>query len=129
MTMKEQLCSKDIDLLTVSGECNHSLLSATLPNFTQYLDCHTKGITNSALAICKHQGCIQLKNPPPMGCFDHKFVHLLPHIHPVGTETPQRKTVKVWTEEAKEQLRDCFDTLDWNALCSPHWVDINSVME
>lgn len=42
-------------------------------------------------------------------------------VHTVRVETDSiEKDSKVWTEETKEQMRDCFDTKDWDTLCSPH---------
>lgn len=30
-------------------------------------------------------------------------------------------------EEASEQMRDCFNNMDWDILCSPHGEDIESL--
>ncbi|XP_060947988.1 serine/threonine-protein phosphatase PP1-beta catalytic subunit-like [Limanda limanda] len=37
------------------------------------------------------------------------------------------RTVKEWSEETSARLRDCFETTDWEALCSPHGTDIDSM--
>ncbi|KAL0158830.1 hypothetical protein M9458_046906, partial [Cirrhinus mrigala] len=50
---------------------------------------------------------------------DHNLVNSLPVYTPVVT---------IWTEEASEQLRDCFYITDWDVLCSPHGKDIDSLI-
>lgn len=35
----------------------------------------------------------------------------------------------MWTEEAKEQMRDYLDTTDWDTLGSPNEGDIDSVTD
>ena len=42
-------------------------------------------------------------------------------------EPAQKKSVKEWTDEASERLRDCFQTTDWETLCSSHGEVINSL--
>ncbi|KAI3367576.1 hypothetical protein L3Q82_026208 [Scortum barcoo] len=34
-----------------------------------------------------------------------------------------------WSEEARDALRDCFDTTDWEVLCGPHEQDIDSLTD
>ncbi|KAI3362698.1 hypothetical protein L3Q82_001765 [Scortum barcoo] len=38
-------------------------------------------------------------------------------------------SVKQWSEEASDALRDCFDTTDWEVLCGPHEQDIDSLTD
>ncbi|XP_078794428.1 uncharacterized protein LOC144988179 [Oryzias latipes] len=47
----------------------------------------------------------------------------------VKQQKPQIKTVKIWTEEVTERLRECFSTTDWDVLCSPHGEDIDSLTD
>ncbi|KAK3570114.1 hypothetical protein QTP86_011313 [Hemibagrus guttatus] len=42
------------------------------------------------------------------------------HFPLVKREPPQKKSVKIWSEEVCERLRDCFDITDWETLCSSH---------
>lgn len=30
------------------------------------------------------------------------------------------RTVRSWTQEAKEALQDCFESTDWDVVCEPH---------
>lgn len=36
-------------------------------------------------------------------------------------------TVKKWTEEAEEALKDCFDSTVWEELCDSDWEDNGSL--
>ncbi|XP_037539687.1 spatacsin [Nematolebias whitei] len=38
-------------------------------------------------------------------------------------------TVKQWTEETEEALRDCFSSTVWEELCAPHGEDIDSITD
>ncbi|RXN29760.1 RNA-directed DNA polymerase from mobile element jockey [Labeo rohita] len=63
------------------------------------------------------------------GSSDHNLVNLLPVYTPVvKQQSPQGKEVMIWTEEASEQLRDCFNITDWDVLCSPHGEDVDSLI-
>ncbi|KAI3372209.1 hypothetical protein L3Q82_007061 [Scortum barcoo] len=53
-----------------------------------------------------------------------------PCLHTCGEETaPNKRRVKQWSEEARDALRDCFDTTDWEVLCGPHEQDIDSLTD
>ena len=39
------------------------------------------------------------------------------------------RTLKKWSQEAEEELRGCFESTDWNALCEPHGDDITSMTD
>ncbi|XP_032365422.1 uncharacterized protein LOC116680796 [Etheostoma spectabile] len=65
---------------------------------------------------------------PPLGRSDHNLVHLVPDYPPVGTkQQPVERLVKQWSEEVSDRLRDCFETTDWEALCTPHGTDTDSM--
>uniref|UniRef100_A0A8C7Z516 Reverse transcriptase domain-containing protein n=1 Tax=Oryzias sinensis TaxID=183150 RepID=A0A8C7Z516_9TELE len=69
-------------------------------------------------------------NPlPPLGRSDHNLVHLVPEYKPRAKREPpkKKKSVRAWTDEARERLRDCFQTTDWETLCSSHGDDIDSL--
>ena len=38
-------------------------------------------------------------------------------------------TVRGWSEETEEALRDCFETTVWEELCDPHGEDIDSLTD
>lgn len=67
---------------------------------------------------------------PPLSRSDHNLVHLVTDYTPVVTkQQPVKRLVKQWSEEATDRLRDCFETTDWEALCSPHSSDIDSMTQ
>ena len=39
----------------------------------------------------------------------------------------ETRTVKAWTEESEEALRDCVDSTVWDQLCVSHGEDIDSL--
>ncbi|KAI3377736.1 hypothetical protein L3Q82_008883, partial [Scortum barcoo] len=47
----------------------------------------------------------------------------------VKRQPPNKRCVKQWSEEARDALRDCFDTTDWEVLCGPHEQDIDSLTD
>ncbi|KAI4880800.1 hypothetical protein NFI96_015512, partial [Prochilodus magdalenae] len=62
------------------------------------------------------------------GTSDHNLVHLLPLYKPlVHGEPVVTHTVKKWTAETEEALKDCFNTTLWEELCDPYGEDINGL--
>ncbi|KAK2846486.1 hypothetical protein Q5P01_009485 [Channa striata] len=95
-------------LILISEDFNHACLplSATLPNFTQYVNCHTRDNKTLDLLYANTKNAYTSTPLPPLGRSDHNLVFLSPAYTPgVKKQTPQVKTVKIWTEEAREQLR------------------------
>ena len=39
------------------------------------------------------------------------------------------RTVKRWSEETEEALRDCFESTVWEELCDPHGEDIDNLTD
>ena len=63
---------------------NYALLSTTLPNFTQYVDIHTRDTKKPGLAVCQHKGGLQLITPPPAWPLRPQPGYSPPHLHPCG---------------------------------------------
>ncbi|XP_078791709.1 uncharacterized protein LOC110013806 isoform X2 [Oryzias latipes] len=119
-------------LILISGDFNHACtpLSATLSNFTQYVNCLTRDRKTLDLFYANIKNAYASAPLPPLGRSDHNLVHLSSAYTPVvKQQKPQIKTVKIWTEEVTERLRDCFSTTDWDVLCSPHGEDIDSLTD
>ncbi|KAK2847603.1 hypothetical protein Q5P01_010602 [Channa striata] len=115
-------------LLLISGDFNHASLSSTLPTFTQYVKCRTRNNKTLDLLYANVKDAYTSSPLPPLGRSDRNLVHLRPEYTPrVRRQPAQTKTVKLWTDEAYERLRDCFETTDWDTLCSSHGDDINSL--
>lgn len=67
---------------------------------------------------------------PPLGRSDHNLVHLLHVYKPLVHRQPAvTRTVRRWSEETEEALRDCFETTVWEEHCDPHGEDINSLTD
>ncbi|KAI4881116.1 hypothetical protein NFI96_026359, partial [Prochilodus magdalenae] len=59
---------------------------------------------------------------------DHNLVHLLPVYKPlVHREPAVTRTVKKWSKETEEALKDCFETTVWEELSDPNGEDIDSL--
>lgn len=78
---------------------------------------------NARPILCQSQGGEQLITPT----LDHDPVHLLPAYRPLVHREPViTRTVRRWSEETEEVLRDCFETV-WKKLFDPHGEDIYSL--
>ena len=52
---------------------------------------------------------------PPLGQSDHHVVHLLPkYRQKVKTEGTQTKSCQLWTHDSIEELRGCFEAMNWD---------------
>ena len=58
-------------LIIISGDFNHASLSATLPNLTQYVDCHTRDNKTLDLLFAKIKEAYSSSPLPPLGHSDH----------------------------------------------------------
>ena len=115
-------------LFLISGDFNHASLSSTLPTFTQYVTCHTRENKTLDLLYVNIKEAYNSSPLPPLGRSDHNLVHLLPVYKPLVNRQPvEIHTVKAWTEESEEALRDCFDSTVWEELCVSHGEDIDSL--
>ncbi|TWW53320.1 hypothetical protein D4764_0013870 [Takifugu flavidus] len=65
---------------------------------------------------------------PPLGRADHNLVHLQPVYKPLVQRQPAvTRTVKKWSEEAQEALKDCFNTILWDVFSDTHGEDIDNL--
>lgn len=99
-------------LLLISGDFNHVSLSLTLPNFTQYVTCHTRDNKTLDLLYANVKDGYSSSPLPPLGCSDHNLVHLISvYKSLVKQQPPMTRSVRRWTEKASEELRYCFETI------------------
>ncbi|KAJ4946601.1 hypothetical protein JOQ06_024265 [Pogonophryne albipinna] len=108
-------------LLLISGDFNHASLSKTLPTFKQYVTCTTRGNKTLDLLYANTKDAYSSSPLPPLGNSDHNLVHLQPVDQPC--------TVKKWSEESEEALKDCFDTTAWDVFTDSHGEDINGLTD
>lgn len=51
----------------------------------------------------------------PLGLSDHNVVYLVPVYKTVLKRTkPERRLVPVWSDEAAQELLDCYSCTDWD---------------
>jgi len=61
---------------------------------------------------------------------DHTLVLLTSYYTPiVQRQHVTVQALKKWSQRAEQQLRVCFESTDWNALCEAHGDDINAKTE
>lgn len=106
------LQSRSPDALTIiNGDFNHCSLSSSLPSFRQCVTCPTRIDPFYANVKDSYSSTALL----PLGCSDHNLVLLsskyTPLVHRQRTST---KSVRMWSDEACEELRGCFDCTDWS---------------
>ncbi|KAI4880092.1 hypothetical protein NFI96_008261 [Prochilodus magdalenae] len=62
------------------------------------------------------------------GKSDHNLVFLQPQYKLLVLRQPTTtRSFRVWSPEAEEALKDCYDTTDWSVLLHPHGEDIEEV--
>ena len=102
----------------------------SLPTFTQYVKCPTRGNNTLDLLYANTKDAYCATAFPPLGRSDHNLVFLAPKYVPLVQRQPvSTRTVRKWTPGANEALQDCFETTDWDVLCVPHGEDINNMTD
>ncbi|KAI3355093.1 hypothetical protein L3Q82_017866 [Scortum barcoo] len=130
ITVKEQHCCKDIELLAVSMRPYY------LPReFTHALRMVVVYIPPSANAdaacdvLLSAVSRLQTQHPDALLLISGDFNHASPSSSlPKFTQQPAvTRTVKKWSEEAEEALKDCFNTTLWDVFSDAHGEDIDSL--
>ncbi|KAI3372637.1 hypothetical protein L3Q82_023110, partial [Scortum barcoo] len=101
--------------LLITGDFNHLPCLPLSTNFHQYVNCCTiRDNKTLDLLYANTAGAYSSSPLPPLGRSDHNLVRLLSVYTPmVKRQPPNKRRVKQWSEEARNALRDCFDTTDW----------------
>ena len=102
-------------LLIIVGDFNQANLKNELPKFRQHINCPTRD--NNILDHCytSLKDAYHSVSRAALGRSDHCLVHLIPtYKQKLKTAKPVIRSTKKWTEEAKEELQDCFDCTDWS---------------
>ncbi|KAK0141969.1 hypothetical protein N1851_020343 [Merluccius polli] len=114
--------------IAISGDFNHATLDSTLPAFHQFVDCPTRKNRTIDLLYANVKDAYTATPHPPLGKSDHDLVHLQPQYTPLVQRQPAtRRSLRIWSPEAEDALRDCFETTDWSVLQSPHGEDIEGL--
>nr|XP_054594642.1 RNA-directed DNA polymerase from mobile element jockey isoform X1 [Nothobranchius furzeri] len=112
----------------ISGDFNHASLDSTMPTFTQYVTCLTRGNNTLDLLYANAEKAYSSSPFPPLGRSDHNLVYLAPVYESlVRREPPATRTIQRCSEESEEVLKDCFETTVWGVFCKDHGDDIDSL--
>ncbi|XP_059805435.1 uncharacterized protein LOC132380556 isoform X1 [Hypanus sabinus] len=101
-------------LFIIAGHFNHADFRSVSPHYYQHVSFATSGpntLDHCYTTIREAYRSIprqHLSNPA------HRAVFLIPaYRQKVKREKPEQKLVPCWSEETKEILRDCFESVDW----------------
>ena len=65
---------------------------------------------------------------PPLGKSDHNLLCIQPqYTSLVQRQAVSTRSIRRWTPQAEEALRDCYDTTDWDVLLGAHGEDIEEM--
>lgn len=101
----------------VLGDGNNCNLQTIMPDFQQYVTCHTR--SNKILDKCygNIKDAYRSVVKAPIGTSDHNTILLLPtYVQKMRRERVETKMIKVWDVNAVEALRGCFASTDWEIL-------------
>lgn len=102
-------------LVILNGDFNHCTLSTTLPSFKQMVTCPTRGDNVIDLFYTNVKDGYVAKLLPPLGKSDHNLINLTSKYSTVIRKQPiMLKTVRVWSDDACETLKGCFECTDWS---------------
>lgn len=102
-------------LIIILGDFNRAKLNQELPKYRQHVNCPTRD--NNTLDHCYTSLKHAYRSAPraALGHSDLCLVHLIPtYRRKLKTAKPVVRTVKKWTNEAKQELQACFDSTDWS---------------
>ena len=99
----------------VMGDFNRCKMNQTLPTFKQYVTCATCGDNSLDLCYGNIKEAFKSHLLPKLGRSIHNMVQLLPlYRQKIKREKPKTKTIKMYTTEAVEALKGCYDCTDWS---------------
>ncbi|KAI4880858.1 hypothetical protein NFI96_024792 [Prochilodus magdalenae] len=147
VNVKEVICCRDIKLLAVSlrpyympRELSHAIVvcvyippraevqAACDVIHSTFVDCPTRKNRTIDLLYANVRDAYRATPLPPLGKSDHNLVFLQPQYKPLVLRQPTTtRSFRVWSPEAEEALKDCYDTTDWSVLLHPHGEDIEEV--
>ncbi|KAI3375234.1 hypothetical protein L3Q82_021731, partial [Scortum barcoo] len=128
ITVKEQHCCKDIELLAISmrpyylpREFTHALVVVVYVPPSANADAACDVLLSAVSRL-------QTQHPDALLLISGDFNHASPSFLPAQIHPPAvTRTVKKWSEEAEEALKDCFNTTLWDVFSDAHGEDIDSL--
>ena len=116
--------------IAISGDFNHASLSSTLHTFKQFVKCPTREDQTLDLLYANVKEAYSSTPLPPLGKSNHNLVHLWPLNKPLMQQQPvTSRSVRRWTSENEEALRDCFETTVWDEFSDSFGEDIDGLTD
>ena len=101
-------------VVLITGDFNHCVMNH-LPNFYQYIDCHTRNDTTIDLCYGNVEAAYNSTAHAGLGKSDHNIIHMIPKYRSkLKTIKPTKKIVTIWTNENIEHLQHEFESTDWD---------------
>lgn len=96
-------------LYIFAGNFNKACLKSVLPKLFQHVDCATRGTS------MLDKNAYRAAPLPHIGSSDHRTVILQPAYRPrVQREPAEKKSIRVWPQDALPALQDCFECTQWS---------------
>ena len=109
-----ELNSKPNAAMIILGDFNSCCLAKTLPGFSQYVKCATRGQNTLDLVYCNTPHAFSVLARPPIGSSDHNVLHLLPaYKQKLKTHKPEARTITRLSQDYTDSLRGCLACTDW----------------
>ena len=113
--VSKQQSSHPDGIFIVTGDFNHVDLRTVLPKFYQHVTCATRGHNVLDKAYSNIKDAYKVSPLPHLGQSDHLSLFLTPAYRPLIQRTlPEVRPIRIWSENAIPQLRDCFGTTNWD---------------
>ncbi len=104
-------------VLIILGNFNIANLSHELQKYRQHITCPTRDSNTLDRCYTTIKDAYHSVPRAALGLSDHYLVHLIPtYRQKLKSEKPLLRTLKRWTNEAEQYLKDCFDLTDWSVL-------------
>lgn len=85
-----------------------------LPGFEQYVKDQTRKGNILDTCFVNVKGAYVSQCRPPILNSDHNVVHMIPvYKTKLKRSKPEKKVIRTWSNESKEQLKACFDWTNW----------------
>ena len=102
--------------IIIAGDFNQACLKKVLPRFVQHVDCATRGDNILDKVYTQIKGAYKITALPHLATSDHVTLRLTPTYAPRSSPAPlERRNITTWPAGALDMLKDCFNSIDYNA--------------
>ena len=117
-------------LILLNGDFNQVKMTSLLPDFSQYVNCKTRGENTLDLLYANVRNAYSCVPLPPVGTSDHTMVRLVPCYLPVVKRVGAiTREVQCWSEEGEDRLKFELEMTDWDSFFSEHGEDVDSLCQ